>query len=500
MGFVKQVTGRYAILAVVFGFQLFRLALLPFMGLMPQDAYYYFYGQNLALSYFDHPGMIAYILRLFTTIFGDYPFVIKLADFTVSSLTICCFYILAGYFLPKNKQNRALVLFATTALVSILSAISTPDVPLLLFWSLSLIALYKAIFAHKNGYWLWAGLLMGLAFDSKYSAVFLQFGLLIFLIFSARYRHLLLSKWIWLCLMISVLATFPVFYWNYQNQYASFLFQSTGRSQTITQFNLNIKAFLGTVGHQAFILLPVLFLCLVSVTYKYAVKSLLKFKLPDGKPLFLLAFFAPVFTGFFIISLFYWVKINWMMPAYITGIILVAAFIGKKWVRINMIISVIVHVLLAVEIVFYPVPVKSDDTWYGWKELAAQVKDRQKIYPGTFIFSDDNYKTTAELSFYMHRKVYAQNIIGRKALQYDYIGDNLSLLKGKDALFIDSEPGLNDGNRKNEPADFLSAYFIKVNQLDPIIIKKGEHVVRKFWIYHCESYKGPGVYNRKEEK
>lgn len=491
MGYIKRVTGNYPFLTVVFGFQLFRLMLLPFMGLMPQDAYYYFYGQNLALSYFDHPGMIAYILRLFTTVFGAYPFVIKLADFTVSSLTIYSFYVLAGYFLPERKQKRALVLFVTTALVSILSTISTPDVPLLLFWTFSLIALYKAVFEQKNGYWLFAGLFMGLAFDSKYSAVFLQIGLIIFLILSYRYRHLLLSKWLWLCLTVSLLTTFPVFYWNYQNHYASFLFQSTGRSQTITQFNLNLKTFFGTVGHQAFILLPVLFLSIATVTYKYARKSVLKFCLPDGKPLFLLAFFAPVFVGFFIISLFYWVKINWMMPAYITGIILVAGFISQKLVRANVIFSAVVHILLAVEIVFYVVPVKSDDTWYGWEQLAGKMKERKKTYPGTFIFSDDNYKTTAELGFYMHQKIYAQNVIGKKALQYDYIGDNLLLLKGGDALFIDSEPGLDDKNRNNEQVIILAKYFLSVRQLEPVVIKKGNRVVRKFWIYHCKNYKGP---------
>jgi len=50
----------------VLGFQLFRFLVLPFMGLMPQDAYYYLYGQNLSLSYFDHPGMIGYVLRFFS--------------------------------------------------------------------------------------------------------------------------------------------------------------------------------------------------------------------------------------------------------------------------------------------------------------------------------------------------------------------------------------------------------------------------------------------------
>ena len=59
---------QHPFLTILFAFQLFRLLLLPFFGMMPQDAYYDFYGEHLALSYFDHPGMIGYLLRLFTTV------------------------------------------------------------------------------------------------------------------------------------------------------------------------------------------------------------------------------------------------------------------------------------------------------------------------------------------------------------------------------------------------------------------------------------------------
>jgi len=120
------------------------------MGLMPQDAYYYLYGQNLSLSYFDHPGMIGYCLRFFTDIFGQTVFVVKLTDFVITSLTLFSFYKLASYFLSKQKVENAIVLLASTLFISILSFNSTPDVPLLLFWTWSVICLYKAIFENKK--------------------------------------------------------------------------------------------------------------------------------------------------------------------------------------------------------------------------------------------------------------------------------------------------------------------------------------------------------------
>ena len=472
----------------VLGFQLFRLILLPFMGLMPQDAYYYLYGQNLSLSYFDHPGMIGYILRIFTDVLGHSIFAVKFTDFVITSLTILSFYKLASYFLSKQKLERAFVLLASTLFISILSFNSTPDVPLLLFWTLSLICLYKAIFEEKKWFWILGGIAMGLSFNSKYTSLLLQLGLIAFLLFSNKYRKLFLSPWLWISLFISVAVTFPVWWWNYQNDFASFAFQSSERTSSITKFEISPKNFFGAIGHQMFLLLPVLFLIIVTFTYKYIKRALLKFKIPQAKTLFLLAFFIPTFVGFFAITPIYWVKLNWMMPSYITGIILAAMFINKKLLKTQIIISIIFHVLVSIQILFYVAPIKSDDTWVGWQELATEMELLQKEYPNTFIFSDDNYKTSACLNFFMDDKIYAQNIIGKNALHFDYLGDDLSTLNTKNALFIDSDKRFKDKNKKGEINPQLQNYFTKVIELKPIIIKINNKEERKFWVFYCTNY------------
>lgn len=493
----NQFHKHHPFLSILLAFQLCRLLLLPFFGLMPQDAYYDFYGEHLALSYFDHPGMIGYLLRLFTTIFGKHVFVIKLADFVVTSATLFAFYHLAGLFLSRQKQNLAIALIGSTFLISILSTISTPDIPLLLFWTLSLTALYHAVFRQQKSAWLLAGLFMGLAFDSKYTAVLLQIGLILFLIFSNKYRKLLLSGWFWLSLIIAVLVTFPVFYWNYQHHFASFLFQSKNRTGDISKFQLKPLLFLGTIGTQMFLLLPVVFCGLIFFSFKFIKKVLTEWHLPNDKILFLLCFFLPAFLGFFLISPFYWVKINWMMPAYITGIIFLTIFISQKSAKINIMIAAVLHVAFAIEVIFYPVQIKSDDTWFGWEQLANQLETLQKSYPNTFIFSADSYKTSAELRFFLPQKTYAQNIIGKPALQFDYVGDNVLLLAGKNALFVDSDPGFKNTFKNGSIPPELKLYFKQVQELEPIIIKNGNSNARKFWVYYCAGYK---AYQKKSGK
>ena len=57
-------------LFALLGFSALRAALMPTFGLMPQDAYYFFYAEHPSLSYLDHPPMIAVVLGLFAAILG----------------------------------------------------------------------------------------------------------------------------------------------------------------------------------------------------------------------------------------------------------------------------------------------------------------------------------------------------------------------------------------------------------------------------------------------
>ncbi|NOT37971.1 MAG: glycosyltransferase family 39 protein [Saprospiraceae bacterium] len=464
-----------------------RIVFVFLMGLMPQDAYYYLYSENLDLSYFDHPPMIAYFLAATTRIFGKHEWVIKLTDLATTLLTLYCFYLLSQNFLSKKRSLYALILLGSTLMMSILSLITTPDVPLMLLWISSIFLLYKAIFHNQKMYWILSGITMGFAMNSKYTAIALPLGLLLFLLLSNSKRRLLFSIWPWLCILFCIIAFLPVVIWNYQHDFVSFRFQSSSRIDNFEGQKIHIKYLLGTVGHQAAILLPIFLFALFYFIYKYLRKYKLQFFKISDSNLFLLSFFIPIFIGFFSISLLYWVKINWMMPAYLTGSIWLCKYLSFKWIRINLIFSIIFHLLFAIEILFYPVPVKSDDTWMGWKELSTEVKSIKNEFPNSFIFSADDYKTSAVLHFYLHDKIYGKNIIGQPALQFDILDKSLLHLKNKDALFIDSDPQLKSPEIVNPPEKLLP-YFDSVSFYKKIEIKNNDKVVRKFNVFYCKNY------------
>ena len=174
--FIAYISANKWMAAAIIIVLLLRFSFIGIMGAMPQDAYYFFYGQHFALSYFDHPPAIAWLLRGFTDVLGRHVYVIKLADTLVTIGTLLAFYSLARYFLPPQRSWNALLLIGATLMVTILSLVSTPDVPLLFFWTLSLITVYKVVFEGRKAYWIWAGIAMGLTFDSKYTAIFLPAG------------------------------------------------------------------------------------------------------------------------------------------------------------------------------------------------------------------------------------------------------------------------------------------------------------------------------------
>jgi hypothetical protein len=477
------------ILLAFLGLYLVRLLLTPTMGLMPQDAYYYYYSEHLALSYFDHPPMVAYMLHFFSLLFGKSVVAIKLTDSLVTLGTLFSFFQLSKCFLEKEQALKATLFFGSTLFVTILSINTTPDVPLMLFWTLTLLVFCKAVFEQKEGYWALTGLLMGLSFDSKYTALFLLFSAFFFLVLSSKHRHLLLSRsMLWLVLAFVVGCT-PVLVWNAQNEWVSLLFQSSDRASTIMKLSFRPKYLFGNLGTQILLLLPPLFIGLLFTLTKVGQEMVSKWRLPDDKRLFLLAFSLPLLGFFFSVSFFYWVKLNWMMPGYIAAIILGAHYLGNRVLKYQLGFALALHFVALYQVIYYPIILKSDDTWFGWQELTTEVEDLKIAYPDHFVFSNDGYKTTAILNFYLEEPVYAGNVIGEPGFQFEVVNPQLDFLNGQNALYLDSDKRMRSSDTLAEIPCLLTQYFDTVIQLAPIIIEaENGEIQRKFWVFECRDY------------
>ncbi|HUP42512.1 MAG TPA: glycosyltransferase family 39 protein, partial [Thermoanaerobaculia bacterium] len=222
-------------LGVFAAFSLARAALAPAFDLMPQCAYYFTYAEHPALSYYDHPPMIGWLLWLSAALFGKSTLAVRGAAFATTFATQLALWALARRVAGPEVAARSLALFTVGGVALLLSWIAVPDVPLLLFWALALLTLHRAIFDEPSAgvsrvAWLAGGALMGLAFLSKYTALFLPGGLLLFLLLSREHRRHLRTPWPWAALAVAQLVSLPVYVWNARHGFASFSYQTAGRA------------------------------------------------------------------------------------------------------------------------------------------------------------------------------------------------------------------------------------------------------------------------------
>jgi len=483
---------RWALL-VFLAFTAGRLALAPSYELMPQSAYYSLYAAYPDWSYFDHPPLLGWLLWVSTGLFGATAFGLRMGMILTAVATQWMLLRLARAVRPEIA-DQALVLYTSTGLVTIVSLIATPDGPLLFGWALALLLLHRAIFAAERGAgaWVMAGTAMGIAFLAKYTALFLPLGLFAFLVASPNHRRRLLSIGPWLAILAMQVVSLPVYVWNWTHDFASFRFQLGERTARLA---LQPDLLGGFIVSQLAMVLPMAFLLVLGgaaiVSWRRLRAGRDDRSQSADQDLFLLAFFLPLFLFCVGLSTVTWVKVNWPMPAYLTGVLLAAPWLTKARSGLQIAISVTLHLALAVELVLYPVPVESHDTWMGWSDIATEVERRATESPAPFVFAVDGYKTTAELLFYSDLETYGRNIIGCPALQLDYLGHDLDDLVGRNALFVRNEPRLKASDRTTEMVERVAVFFDDLEELPPIEVRHRGRLVRLVRLFEATRYRGP---------
>ena len=176
------------------------------VGIHPDEAYYWVWSERLDAGYFDHPPMVAWEIRLFTSIFGDHPWVIRLPAVLAWLAIIVSVYVITRDAFPKHWITPWLAVLVATSvpLYQVGFHVITPDSPYLLFTAISYWTLYLAL-TRDPRWWLATGVFGGLSLLSKYIAVLFPAAVFIALILSAKGRQNLLTPWPWLAIAVAVL-------------------------------------------------------------------------------------------------------------------------------------------------------------------------------------------------------------------------------------------------------------------------------------------------------
>ncbi len=483
-------------LRLVLGFTLFRLLYILLIPITPQEAYYWYYIQYPALSYFDHPPMAAYSIGLGTLLFGDTVFGVKFMA-VIWFLGINLFLLKSSRLIAKllnldSKDGERLALFTIiifnlTIFAHLYAILTVPDTPLLFFWLLTIYFCLKLLHTHRTSWWYAMGLALGLGLVSKYTMIALVPGIFTFFLLDKTHRRWLLTPHPYLMLLLMALVFSPVILWNAQHDWASFAFQFSRRAAKLKPFTS--KYVFQLFFSQLFLLTPLVFSLLIYFV-KHQVKS--RFKESVLKLLFWSGFF--IIGGFIYVSLKSLVKMNWLLPGYL-GWLLAAGwlYINKeksRWFRSGVKSSIFLLVL-AYAIQLVPnMPLGEGNTWSGWSDAAKKVYQLQQQKGGrkdVFIFSN-GYKSAALLKFYLpdHQDTYAENIYGRPALQFDIWGTPDSL-KGKNALYV-----IDDRREYKDDLKYVRKVFDSVELIKTLEYKfLNRWHTRSIFIYEAKNYHGP---------
>lgn len=249
----------FAVAGLIAAMTAMRIVYAGVLDLRTDEAYYWTWSKESALSFLDHPPMIAWFIRFGTAIFGDTALGVRFAGILAMLVTQL---LLADIVRRVTHDFRAVVfalLLPEAALYyGLLMAKVAPDTALIPFAVAMLWSLVRLNESGDGRWWLAAGLFAGLSLLSKFTAIMLLPAVAAFMLVPDWRWRWLRSPWPWAAVLIAAIVFSPVLIWNYQHDWASFRFQFV---RAVAAHPLSLRTVGEFVGLQfglvGFVLLPV---------------------------------------------------------------------------------------------------------------------------------------------------------------------------------------------------------------------------------------------------
>ncbi len=481
-----------AIAALIAGFTLLRLLLAATVPLLPQEAYYWSWSLHPALSYFDHPPLASWGIRLGTALFGSSSFGIKVSAVAWSlGLNLLWARLVLDMYGSRRVAFWSLLALNLTLMYPTYGIGPTPDGPLLLGWVGTIWAVWRACRSGQGRWWLLAGAFAGLGLLGKYSAVLLGPVLLLYLLGTPSQRRWLRTPWPWLALLVATAMFTPVLWWNAQHHWASFAFQGSRRVGQMASFHPRFFALL--LLTQLLLVTPWLFGLSLTAGWR-TLRDWAAGRADERSRLLRASALVPLLL-FSAVSLRSHVKLNWLAPAWWSLIVLgMHALLaqGDALARLRRGLGSSAAMLLAAMVLALTpnLPLLRDlNTWSGWSETARHLdpllQQARSRGEQAFVFSP-NYKISSLLRFHLpgQPRTYAQDIYGAPALQFDYFPLS-SDLQGATGFLVTS-----DQAQSRLDLDRVRPYFDTLEKVDTIETHAFGRVTRRVEIWRGSGYKG----------
>ncbi len=302
------------------------------LELYPDEAQYWLWSRTLAFGYFSKPPMIAWLIWLTTRIGGDAEAWVRLSAPFLHGLTALVIHRIAQRLYGGWSGLVAAAIYSLMPGVVLSSGLIATDAPLLFFLSLTIWAyvdLYEAVAPRRYFVAAGMGVALGLAFLSKYAAIYALGSIVIHFIVSREGRRRWCPAAAVLFVTAFVLTLAPNFAWNAAHHFSTVKHTASNANWGSHQL-FNFRELIEFVASQFGVFGPVPFAVLLGGAIWLGVKK--KLASPD---LLLICFAAPpliIVAGEAFVSR---ANANWAGAAFVAGSVLVAGWLlrwnARRW-------------------------------------------------------------------------------------------------------------------------------------------------------------------------
>ncbi|MBS1654830.1 MAG: glycosyltransferase family 39 protein, partial [Bacteroidetes bacterium] len=358
-----------------------------FTQLSNDEAYYWVYSHYLAWGYFDHPPMIALMVKAGYFLFHN-ELGVRLFASVFSTLTLLI--------IEKLLDNKNPFLFYIIALslaaYQLQAFVAVPDSPLLLFTALFFLMYRDYTMKPSWSNVVKLAVMATLLLYSKYHGVLVIFFTLL------SNLQLFKNYKTWIIGLLIVAGLSPHLYWQYAHNWPSLHYHLLDRNSPAYQFNFTTEYILGQLflpgPFAGFILLPAAFL----------------YKTRNKMERALFAVLVGFYVFFLISSLRGRVEANWTAPVLIPLVVLSHQYINgrAKWRKIliwQLPVTLMLVLAARVVMIFDIVPIAFvKNKFHSWKGWQNEMKQRTKGMPVAFISSYQDasmyWFTTGQFTYY----------------------------------------------------------------------------------------------------
>lgn len=379
-----------------------KVVLALFLDLVPDEAYYWEFARRPALSYFDHPPMVGYMIALLRPFLGDSVLAVRgFALVSNAMVTLILFFICQRVFSCAKTGFFSVLLFHLTPSGLAVGFLMTPDTPLALFWALCLITFLSII---KNPEpvlpWVFMGVFLGLGALSKYNMILMVPAVAASILIFPERRKLVFTARYWIMVLLAFAGTIPILLWNMQNEWASLKFQF---EHGLQPGNYSLWRYFGEfLGGQLITMGPAVFVLLCCLSVSQVIKS---FKAKNEEVFFLAVTILPALLLFAYSGSKTKVEANWPQIAYIGGFPLIAHWLVTGWTKKRALWTILPGAILTVVALLHSLtlilPVRDVSyRLHGWQEAGALIRQVDQETGGNLLFVGQGYGLAASMAFY----------------------------------------------------------------------------------------------------